>query len=497
MRDIISKPVLVSGSSVGPLEVHYAADAAQTGWNEKCFDYLKQFEETVCQVLGVKYAIATPSCTAALHLALLTLGVKTGDEVILPDSTWVATANAVAYTGATPVFVDVCRDDWTIDPEAVKRAITPRTRAIIAVHLYGHPCKMDELNAIAGKYGIRVIEDAAESMGSLYHGKHTGALGDMACFSFHGSKTVVMGEGGVFTTNDEQLYARARFLGDQAKHPTKRFYNEEIGYKFRLSNIQAAFGLAQMERLEEIVAKKRQIFQWYQEELAGIEGLTLNPELPDVRNNYWMVTPVLAPCWKGGAEKLLVELEKRAVSVRPFFYPCTELPVYAQYRREPTPVAHELHEQGLNLPCGAELSQEEVHYICAHLRNILTNADIGQPVTGWLARREQFLQAKEEFPLVDFIDPDFRKMDCEIQLPEQELPAVELLEAIHQKLGFRRIFLRRTIQQEESTRSLAELGFIEYQKIPYVDVPGHGRVELFRQPYADVCIYETIFMKTL
>lgn len=496
MLEIISKPILVSGSSVSPLEVCYTADAAQTGWNEKCFDYLKQFEAAVCRILGVKYAIATPSCTAALHLALLTIGVKAGDEVILPDSTWVATANAVAYTGATPVFVDVCRDDWTIDPDAVRRAVTPRTKAILPVHLYGHPCKMDELNAIAREHGIHVIEDAAESMGSLYHGRHTGSLGDMACFSFHGSKTVVMGEGGVFTTNDERLYARARFLGDQAKHPTRRFYNEEIGYKFRLSNIQAAFGLAQMERLEEIVARKRQIFQWYREELAGIEGLALNPELPGIRNNYWMVTPVLDARREGGAEELLAELERRAVSVRPFFYPCTELPIYAHCRREPTPVAHELHRNGLNLPCGAELSREEVRYICAHLRNILTGEEAGQAVTGWLARRERFLRVRAEFHGVDFLNPDFRAMDCELRLPEREEPTAGLLEAIHQKLGFRRLFLRRVFRDGASQNPLAELGFTEHQRIPYTGMEGYGRLELFRQPYADVCSYEVIYVKT-
>lgn len=496
MLDIISKPILVSGSSVSPLEVHYAADAAQTGWNEKCFDYLKRFEAEVCRILGVRYAIATPSCTAALHLALLTIGVKAGDEVILPDSTWAATANAVAYTGAVPVFVDVCRDDWTVDPEAVKRAITPHTKAIIPVHLYGHPCKMDELNAIAKGHGIYVIEDAAESMGSLYHGKHTGALGDMACFSFHGSKTVVMGEGGVFTTNDEHLYARARFLGDQAKHPTRRFFNEEIGYKFRLSNIQAAFGLAQMERLEEIVAKKRRIFQWYWEELAGVEGLELNPELPGIRNNYWMVTPILGANWKGGAERLLAGLEKRAVSVRPFFYPCTELPIYAHCRREATPVAHELHERGLNLPCGAELSREEVHYICAHLRNILTGEEDSHPVTGWLARREQFLRAREDFPSVEFLDPDFQAMDCEIRLPEGGTPTAGLLESIHRSLGFRRLFLRQAPGEKEGGSLLMELGFAEHQRIPYIGMDGYGQVELFRQTYRDVCAYETVYVKT-
>lgn len=386
MLNVLSKPILVSGSSVSPLEVCYAADAAQTGWNEKCFDYLKRFENTVCKTLGVKYAIATPSCTAALHLALLTIGVGPGDEVILPDSTWVASANPVAYTGATPVFVDVCEDDWTMDPEAVRKAITPKTKAIIPVHLYGHPCKMNEINAIAKKFNLYVIEDAAESIGSIYHGKYTGTLGDIGCFSFHGSKTVVMGEGGVFTTNEEQLYLRAKFLGDQAKHPSKRFYNEEIGYKFRLSNLQAAFGLGQIERLEEIVEKKRQVFQWYQAELGEIDDLRLNPELPGIRNNYWMVTPVLSENRKEDVAWLLAELEKRAINGRPFFYPCTDLPMYQRCRREPTPIAHRLHLKGFNLPCGAELSQEEVKYICAHLRNLLTGSKEKNVITGWYGK---------------------------------------------------------------------------------------------------------------
>lgn len=495
MLNVLSKPILVSGSSVSPLEVYYAAEAALDGWNEKCFDYLKRFEETVCKTLGVKYAVATPSCTAALHLALLTIGVGPGDEVILPDSTWVASANPVAYTGATPVFVDVCKDDWTIDPEAVRRAVTPKTKAIIPVHLYGHPCKMDELNAIAQEFNLYVIEDAAESMGSLYHGKHTGALGNMGCFSFHGSKTVVMGEGGVFTTDDERLYARARFLGDQAKHPTIRFYNEEVGYKFRLSNLQAAFGLGQMERLEEIVAKKRQVFRWYQEELRDIEGLTLNPELPGIRNNFWMVTPVLGREFPTDAAQVLSELEKRAVSPRPFFYPCTDLPMYRDRRCGPTPVAHWLHQKGFNLPCGAEMAREEVAYVCAHLRQILTGREGANPITGWLARREKFLRAKDGFPGVEFVRPDFKTMDCEITVADTKLLTEKLLKELHTKCGFRRLFIRQTVQEGEKCTRLLRLGFIERQRLPVA--PAGGKlVPWLLQTYADAQAYETILSKT-
>ena len=493
MMETLSKPILVSGSSVGPLEVHYTADAAQTGWNEKCFDYIKRFEKTVCEALGVRYAVATPSCTTALQLSLLTIGVKAGDEVILPDSTWVATANAVSYTGATPVFVDVCEDDWTMDPDAVERAITTKTKAIIPVHLYGHPCKMDRINAIAKARGLYVIEDAAQSMGSLYHGRHAGSLGDMACFSFHGSKIVVMGEGGVFTTNDEKLYDRAKFLADVAKHPTKRFFNDEIGYKFRLSNLQAAFGTAQMERLEEIVAKKRQVFQWYQEELDGIEGLTLNPELPGIRNNYWMVTPVLDERWGHDAEWLLAELGKCAISGRPFFYRITDFPMYQKFRREPTPVAQQLHERGLNLPCGAELTREEIRYVCAHLRSILTGEQCPHPITGWLARREHFFKEKHAFSDIEFIAPDFYTMDCEISLKETGELTPELLDSVHEKLGFRRLFIRT---RDTDNVRLNRLGFVEHQRIPMVQEAGSAEpLELFRQPYADIHTYEIIFVR--
>ena len=493
--ETIAKPILLSGSSVSPLEVFYAADAALIGWNENCFDYLKRFEEAVCRTLGVKYAIATPSCTAALHLALLTIGVGPGDEVILPDSTWVASANPVAYTGATPVFVDVCEDDWTMDPEAVRRAVTPKTKAIIPVHLYGHPCKMDEINAIAREFGLYVIEDAAESMGSLYHGRHTGALGDMGCFSFHGSKTVVMGEGGVFTTNDERLYARAKFLGDQAKHPTIRFYNEEVGYKFRLSNLQAAFGLGQMERLEEIVAKKRQVFHWYQEELEGVGGLTLNPELPGIRNNFWMVTPVLGPEIPMDAAQVLSQMEQRAVSPRPFFYPCTDLPIYQSCRREPTPVAHRLHERAFNLPSGAEMAREEVRYVCAHLRQILTGEEGTNPVTGWLARRENFLRAKGSFPGVEFANPDFKTMDCEIVAEDAGQLTGELLDGIHKKCGFRCLFVRQILQPDGDCGGLRRLGFAEQQRTPLTQVGGTW-IPLLLQPYREPQAYEVVFSKT-
>lgn len=495
MLDVLSKPVLVSGSSVSPLEVYYAADAALTGWNEKCFDYLKRFEETVCRTLGVKYAIATPSCTAALHLALLTIGVGPGDEVILPDSTWVASANPVTYTGATPVFVDVCEDDWTIDPEAVRRAVTPKTKAIIPVHLYGHPCKMDEINAIAKEFGLYVIEDAAESMGSLYHGIHTGALGDIGCFSFHGSKTVVMGEGGVFTTNNEQFYDRAKFLGDQAKHPTIRFYNEEVGYKFRLSNLQAAFGLGQMERLEEIVAKKRQVFRWYQEELKDIEGLTLNPELPGIRNNFWMVTPVLGERFSLDAARVLSEMEKRAVSPRPFFYPCTDLPIYKDCRRSPTPVAHRLHERAFNLPSGAELTWEEVKYVSTHLRQILTGSEETGSITGWLARREHFLRLKDSFAGVEFINPDFRNMDCEIKTENADQFTEKLLNDIHEKCGFRRLLIRQILPLGEECIGLAQLGFVEHQRVPMTQTGGKWIPLLFR-PNAAAQAYEAVLSKT-
>ena len=253
--------------SITELEVRYTTDAARNGWGDRCYEYINRFEEAFKAHLGVKYAIATSSCTGALHMGLAALGIGPGDEVILADTNWIATAAPIVYLGAKPVFVDILPDTWCIDPQLAEEAITPKTKAIIAVHLYGNLCDMDKLLAIAEKYGIPVIEDAAEAIGSMYHGKRAGSMGRFGSFSFHGTKTVTTGEGGIFVTNDAKFYETVLTLSNhgRVRGQTKQFWPEMVGFKYKMSNVQAAIGCAQIERIDELIARKRNIFTYYLE----------------------------------------------------------------------------------------------------------------------------------------------------------------------------------------------------------------------------------------
>ncbi len=240
--------------SITELEIRYATDAAANGWGEKCYEYINRFEKAFKSHLGVKYAIATSSCTGALHMGMAALGIGPGDEVIMADTNWIATASPIVHLGATPVFVDILPDSWCLDPELVEQAITPRTKAIVAVHLYGNLCDMEQLLSIGKKYGIPVIEDAAEAIGSVYHGKRAGSMGKFGAFSFHGTKTLTTGEGGMFVTNDLELYEHVLTLSNhgRARGQTKQFWPDMVGYKYKMSNIQAAIGCAQIERIERL-----------------------------------------------------------------------------------------------------------------------------------------------------------------------------------------------------------------------------------------------------
>jgi perosamine synthetase len=251
------------------LEVRYATDAARNGWGERCYEYIHRFEDLFKNHIGVKYAIATSSCTGALHMGLNALGVGPGDEVIMADTNWIATAAPIVHLGAKPMFVDILPDTWCIDPLQAAAAITPRTKAIIAVHLYGNLCDMTRLLAIGELYGIPVIEDAAEAIGSVWHGRCAGSMGRFGVFSFHGTKTLTTGEGGMFVTNDPDLYERVFTLSNhgRAKGQIKQFWPDILGFKYKMSNIQAAIGCAQLQRIEELISKKRGILAYYKDHL--------------------------------------------------------------------------------------------------------------------------------------------------------------------------------------------------------------------------------------
>lgn len=360
--------ILTAGPSIGPRETSYVLDAARTGWNGKWNGYLKAFEETFANYMGRKYALATSSCTGALHLSLLALGIGPGDEVIVPDLTWVATANAVKYTGATPVFADIEADTWTVDAMSIRKLITRKTKAIIPVHLYGHPARMEPIVALAKEFGVFIVEDAAPAIGALAHGLKAGTFGDFACFSFQGAKLLVTGEGGMLVTDDEALYQRVSRLADQGRDPKIMFWISDEGWKYKMSNVQAALGLGQLERVDELVEMKRQIFSWYAEELEGIEGLTLQHEADYARSIYWMTNIELA---EGiDREPFRKILKDRNIDTRPVFPTISRYPIWKQ-RQDPQPTAARVGAQAINLPSGGTLRREQIAYVGQTIREVM------------------------------------------------------------------------------------------------------------------------------
>jgi len=351
-------------------EIEYVVQAVKSGWVSSLGEFISRFERRFAEFIGTKYALAVSSGTAALHLALVSLGIKEGDEVIVPDLTFIATANAVRYTGAKPVFADIDQEIWCISPEDIRMKITSKTKAIIPVHLYGHPADMDQILEIAKEYGLYVVEDCAEAHGAEYKGKKVGSIGDCGVFSFYGNKIVTTGEGGMITTNDEKLYERARHLRDHAMSKEKRYWHTEIGYNYRITNIQAALGLAQLERIDQIIQKKREIFKMYEDGLKDLEGISLNPEKEWAKNVYWMICFVN---WSFDEEKrdsFMRKLKDKGIDTRPFFYPCSVMPMY---KRDGfvNPISYKIYKKGVNLPSGYNLTEEEVKYIIKVIKESL------------------------------------------------------------------------------------------------------------------------------
>jgi perosamine synthetase len=336
--------------SITELEVAYATDAARNGWGERCYEYITRFEEAFKTHLGVKYAIATSSCTGALHMGLAALGIGPGDEVILADTNWIASAAPIVHLGATPVFVDILPDSWCIDPALAEAAITPRTKAIVAVHLYGNLCEMDKLLDIGSRHGIPVIEDAAEAIGSQYHGRRAGSMGKFGSFSFHGTKTLTTGEGGMFVTNDADLYETVLTLSNhgRARGQAKQFWPDVVGFKYKMSNIQAAMGCAQMERVEELIGRKRAIMQYYRGRLEVLPGISLNPEPDGIVNGAWMPTVVFDAQLSVTREGLLAAFAAENIDARVFFHPLSSLPMFDDQKQNR--LAWGIPNRAINLP---------------------------------------------------------------------------------------------------------------------------------------------------
>ena len=367
----------VAGPWITAKEVEYVADAAANAWYGEANRYHARFEAAFAAYVGRRHAMALPSCTSALHLALLGLGVGPGDEVIVPDVTWIASAAPITYVGATPVFADIDPETWCLDPGSFEANITPRTRAAIVVDLYGGMPEMEAILRAADRRGVAVIEDAAEAVGSESRGRKAGGFGVASTFSFHGSKTLTTGEGGMLVTDDDALYRRCQSLRDHGRPPGDRhFRNTEVAQKYKMSSLQAALGLAQLERVDELVGRKREIFGWYRDRLAGLPGVRLNAEPAGTKNSYWMSTIVLDEGQGPSKDRLMEHLADRGIDSRPFFHPLSSLPAYEatpgvdRSRRE-NRNSYRVSPGGINLPSALSLTEDDVDRVCIAIRAVL------------------------------------------------------------------------------------------------------------------------------
>jgi perosamine synthetase len=368
----------VAGPWITEREIAYVTDAVTNAWYGNANVYHDRFERAFAEYMGVRYAIALPSCTSAIHLSLMALGVGPGDEVVVPDATWIASAAPITYVGATPVFADIDPLDWTLNAATLEACITERTRAVVLVDLYGSmPTELDALLQIADRHGIPVVEDAAEALGARWDGRPAGSFGRTGVFSFHGSKTVTTGEGGMLTTDDEALRDRVLVLRDHGRRPgDTMFRNAEVGWKYKMSSMQAALGLAQLERIEELMERKRAIFRRYSEGLGDLPGVRLNHEGPRTRNAYWMVTVVLDEAYGITKEALIPRLGEAGMDCRPFFYPLSSLEAYrgtpqAEAARQRNRTSYAVSPYGVNLPSALSLTDDQIDRVVQTLRGVL------------------------------------------------------------------------------------------------------------------------------
>lgn len=356
----------VAEPNINGNERKYVLDCLASTWISSRGEYITRFENGFAKFIGTKYAIATSNGTTALHLALLALGIGNGDEVIVPDLTFVASANTVAYTGAKPIFADVDRTTWNIDPQKIEKSITNKTRAIMVVHLYGNPANMEKIMRISQEYNLFIVEDAAEAHGAQIKmrekWKKVGSIGHIGCFSFYGNKIITTGEGGMVVTNNKKYAEKMRVLRDHGQDPKRRYYHKIIGYNYRMTNIQAAIGVAQLEKIDAFIAKKVWIANIYNLLLANIKGITLPPQARSGKNVYWMYSVLLDKPYALSRDKLMKVLLKKRVETRPFFYPITSLPPYKS--KTDNFNSSYLSKHGINLPSSVTLQEEQIHYIC-------------------------------------------------------------------------------------------------------------------------------------
>lgn len=352
-------------------EKKYVLDCMETTWISSNGKYVNEFEKQFSEFVGSEHAISCCNGTVALHVPLIALGLKPGDEVIIPSFTYIATANAVKYCGATPIFADCLPDTWNIDPEDIKRKITPKTKGIIPVHLYGNPCDMDAIMDIAKEHNLFVLEDAAECHGAEYKGKKAGTIGEVGTFSFFGNKIITTGEGGMIVTNNKELDAKMRQLKGQGQDPNKRYWFTEIGYNYRMTNVEAAIGLGQLEKIDEHIADRQKVASWYMEELEDMNDYLQFQKVTEGSTSvWWMFSVLLKDPIKVSRDKVMEMMREKGIETRPLFYPMHIMPVYYDPKAE-CPISEKVAASGMNLPTHALLTREDIKYICDTLKSII------------------------------------------------------------------------------------------------------------------------------
>jgi perosamine synthetase len=363
--------ILTAGPSISIREINYVNDAVSTGWNSRHSDYLTRFESAFAEYVGVQHAMATSSCSGALHLSLLALGIGPGDEVIVPDVTWVATASAVMYTGAKPVFADINTNDWTINLDSIRSLINNKTKAIMPVHLYGYGAAMNQIMQIARENNLFVVEDAAPAIGTAIDGKRAGTFGDFGCFSFQGAKLLVTGEGGMLVTDNDELFKRAKKDQDHGRKPGT-FWIDELGHKYKMNNITAALGLAQIERAENQIFRKRRINSWYTDSLSDIGSIAFQSESSGTSSICWMTSFTLNEGSPISRDELINSLKRDGIDSRPVFPAISQYPIW-QYEPKIQPNAMRIGSSGINLPSGVLLSKPAIERVCQSIRKALLN----------------------------------------------------------------------------------------------------------------------------
>jgi len=351
---------------IGKEELKKVVEAVKSGWVSSRGKFIAEFENTFAKYCGVKYGVSTCNGTTALHLALAALNIGKGDEVLVPALTFISTANVVAYTGAKPVFVDSTENYWQIDPDKIEEKITKRTKAVIPVHLYGHPCDMGGIMRIAGKHKLHVIEDCAEAHGAEYNGKKVGSFGIISCFSFYGNKIITTGEGGMCLTNNSAVSARMNMLKGHGMNPSKKYWHDEIGFNYRMTNLQAAIGVAQLAKIDKFIEGKRRLaglYGKYLGDLAEKGFITLHPEMPWAKCVYWMYSILIENKYGKKRNNVIEALLKEGIDTRPFFYPVHTMPCYRSDNVS-FPGAERVSSKGINLPSAVNLTDKKIKYIC-------------------------------------------------------------------------------------------------------------------------------------